>query len=57
MKRTLEKATTRRNPGNSATLGFEELWQAADALRGSMDAAKYKRVVACPVESADGCTP
>lgn len=31
---------------SAATLGFEaELWQAADALRGSMDAAEYKHVV------------
>jgi type I restriction enzyme M protein len=30
----------------SANLGFEaELWQGADALRGSMDAAEYKHVV------------
>ena len=30
----------------AANLGFEaELWQAADALRGSMDAAEYKHVV------------
>jgi type I restriction enzyme M protein len=30
----------------SATLGFErQLWAAADALRGSMDAAEYKHVV------------
>jgi type I restriction enzyme M protein len=28
-----------------ANLGFEaQLWQAADALRGSMDAAEYKHV-------------
>lgn len=35
------------NKANSgANLGFErELWQAADALRGSMDAAEYKHVV------------
>ena len=31
---------------NSATTGYEaELWQMADALRGSMDAAEYKHVV------------
>ena len=44
----------RRNPsnteskqtGNGATTGYEaELWQMADALRGSMDAAEYKHVV------------
>jgi type I restriction enzyme M protein len=30
----------------SATLGFEaQLWAAANALRGSMDAAEYKHVV------------
>ena len=34
------------NSSNGATLGFErELWQAADTLRGSMDAAEYKHVV------------
>jgi type I restriction enzyme M protein len=32
--------------GNGATVGYEaELWQMADALRGSMDAAEYKHVV------------
>jgi type I restriction enzyme M protein len=32
--------------GNGASLGFEEkLWQAADKLRGHMDAAEYKHVV------------
>src|SRR5712691_9972271 len=31
---------------NAATVGYEaELWQMADALRGSMDAAEYKHVV------------
>jgi type I restriction enzyme M protein len=31
---------------SSATLGFEsQLWAAANALRGSMDAAEYKHVV------------
>src|SRR2546422_9170168 len=30
----------------AARVGFEaQLWQAADALRGSMDAAEYKHVV------------
>jgi type I restriction enzyme M protein len=34
------------NPGSSANLGFEaQLWAAANALRGSMDAAEYKHVV------------
>jgi len=33
-------------PSSDATLGFEaDLWKAADALRGSMDAAEYKHVV------------
>jgi len=31
---------------NGATLGFEKrMWEAADALRGSMDAAEYNHVV------------
>ncbi len=35
-----------RKATNGATVGFEaQLWQAADALRGSMDAAEYKHVV------------
>ena len=42
-------AKTRRRSSKtntSANLGFEaKLWQAADALRGSMDAAEYKHVV------------
>ena len=34
------------NDSNGADLGFEkELWQAADKLRGNMDAAEYKHVV------------
>ena len=41
-------AKQRKNTQNAtgANLGFEaQLWQAADALRGSMDAAEYKHVV------------
>jgi type I restriction enzyme M protein len=35
-----------RSNNNGANLGFEaQLWAAADALRGSMDAAEYKHVV------------
>jgi type I restriction enzyme M protein len=35
-----------RTTNNGATLGFEKrMWEAADALRGSMDAAEYKHVV------------
>ena len=38
------KKNTQKASG--ATVGFEaQLWQAADALRGSMDAAEYKHVV------------
>lgn len=42
---------TKRNPGTettdtAATIGYEtKLWEMADALRGSMDAALYKHVV------------
>ena len=41
------KRTTRKTAGSSgATVGYEaQLWQMADALRGSMDAAEYKHVV------------
>ena len=36
----------REQTGNGATTGYEaKLWQMADALRGSMDAAEYKHVV------------
>jgi len=36
----------RARNNSTANLGFEaELWKAADALRGSMDAAEYKHVV------------
>ncbi len=37
---------TKNKPNNGANLGFEQkLWQAADKLRGHMDAAEYKHVV------------
>ena len=40
------RASKSQNSKNGATLGFEaKLWAAADALRGSMDAAEYKHVV------------
>jgi len=41
------KSQKDRTPtNNGATLGFEKkMWEAADALRGSMDAAEYKHVV------------
>lgn len=39
-----KKANQKKNSG--ANLGFEQkLWQAADKLRGHMDAAEYKHVV------------
>jgi len=38
------KARRSSNSSNGATLGFEqELWQAADTLRGSMNLVKGKR--------------
>jgi type I restriction enzyme M protein len=38
--------TDRKKTNNGANVGYEaELWQMADALRGSMDAAEYKHVV------------
>lgn len=38
--------TNARPNGNGANVGYEaQLWQMADALRGSMDAAEYKHVV------------
>jgi type I restriction enzyme M protein len=39
------KASNGKKDGNGANLGFEEkLWQAADKMRGHMDAAEYKHV-------------
>src|SRR5919108_6165238 len=44
MARTNAKDQKRKS--NGANVGYEaELWQMADALRGSMDAAEYKHVV------------
>lgn len=44
MARSRKNAKTTKNDG--ATLGYEaQLWQMADTLRGSMDAAEYKHVV------------
>ena len=44
--RRREAEPKRASTGNSATTGYEaELWQMADTLRGSMDAAEYKHVV------------
>ena len=44
MARYKKKKTAARATG--ANVGYEaELWQMADALRGSMDAAEYKHVV------------
>jgi len=41
-----KKAEKNSNAKNGANLGFEQkLWQAADKLRGNMDAADYKNVV------------
>ena len=44
---TTRRKKTNSDPGdNGATTGYEsQLWQMADALRGSMDAAEYKHVV------------
>ena len=40
------KNGTKKSAKNGANLGFEQtLWQAADKLRGNMDAADYKHVV------------
>src|SRR5262245_13803550 len=44
MARTTKNNQKKSN--NGANIGYEaELWQMADALRGSMDAAEYKHVV------------
>jgi hypothetical protein len=44
MARTTNKKSS--NSATAATVGYKaQLWQMADALRGSMDAAEYKHVV------------
>ena len=44
MPKAKQSSTAPTNDG--ATVGYEaRLWQMADALRGSMDAAEYKHVV------------
>lgn len=44
MARNKKQSANKAN--NGANLGFEQkLWQAADKLRGNMDAADYKHVV------------
>jgi len=41
-----QKTSSKKTPTTSANVGYEaQLWQMADALRGSMDAAEYKHVV------------
>jgi len=41
-----KKSNAKKKNDSAATVGYEaELWQMADALRGSMDAAEYKHVV------------
>jgi type I restriction enzyme M protein len=47
MARRRQNAKAAKNTKNDgATVGYEaQLWQMADALRGSMDAAEYKHVV------------
>ena len=42
----MAKRSTKKKADTSANVGYEsELWQMADTLRGSMDAAEYKHVV------------
>src|SRR5262249_34344321 len=46
MARGQKRDKTKKSAKNGANLGFEQtLWQAADKLRGNMDAADYKHVV------------
>ncbi len=46
VRRGRKKVKTGKKETSGATVGYEaQLWQMADALRGSMDAAEYKHVV------------
>lgn len=46
MPRTTGGRKSKNGAKNDASLGFEDqLWAAADELRGSMDSAEYKHVV------------
>jgi hypothetical protein len=51
-----KKKATRAGKKTAANVGYEaQLWQMADALRGSMDAAEFKHVVRgldLPVDAA-----
>jgi type I restriction enzyme M protein len=45
-RKTRAKKTANAKGGTAANVGYEaQLWQMADALRGSMDAAEYKCAV------------
>lgn len=45
MAKKNSSTSTKKQNGNGANIGYEaQLWQMADALRGSMDAAEYKHV-------------
>jgi type I restriction enzyme M protein len=44
-KRASKQDSLKQAPGNGGNLGFEQkLWQAADKMRGHMDASEYKHV-------------
>jgi len=44
------KKNNKSKNGNGATLGIaNELWEAADKLRGHLDAAEYKSVIPRPI--------
>ncbi len=49
-RKTRAKKTPEAKSESAANVGYEaQLWQMADALRGSMDAAEYKHVVLGPI--------